>query len=431
MSPPPGLPRLLRGAKPDGAALTLREHVAVHGPLPPGGGRGADEDLIETVRRSGLCGRGGAAFPTGTKLASVAKGRGKRVVVVNASEGEPLSGKDHFLLSRSPHLVLDGAVVAARAVGASRIVVAVKPRSAGSLEVAVEERAAYAVDPIVPEVVTTPSRFIAGEESALVSYLNGGLGLPTFVPPRPYERGVGGKPTLVSNAETLAHLALIARFGEAWFREVGTPAEPGSTLVTISGAVVRPGVYEVARGVQLGEAIEQAGGPARPLQALLVGGYAGAWVDANRAWAAPLSTQGLAPLGGVLAAGVLLAFPKEACGVAETARIASYLATESAGQCGPCVNGLDAIASAAAELARGSARRDVVERLGNWAWQVTGRGACHHPDGAARMIASALRIFWADVAQHRDHRPCAYASRRSEPGAADATTAPFRPVSTI
>ncbi|MGH9120671.1 MAG: NADH-ubiquinone oxidoreductase-F iron-sulfur binding region domain-containing protein, partial [Acidimicrobiales bacterium] len=241
---PDQLPRLLAGLRPDGRPLSLEEHLAVHGALPRFAGTGPDRALIELVRRSGLRGRGGAGFPTGVKLASVANGHGRPVVVANGAEGEPMSIKDRILLDRVPHLVLDGAVTAAHAVGARDVVVAVPATSVHGVKAAVYERTARGHDAITPVVVVVPDRFVAGEESALVSLLNGGPGLPTFVPPRPYEKGVAQRPTLVSNVETLAHLGLIARHGAEWFRTLGTPEEPGSTLVSAGGALRKPGVIE-------------------------------------------------------------------------------------------------------------------------------------------------------------------------------------------
>ncbi|HET9690880.1 MAG TPA: NADH-ubiquinone oxidoreductase-F iron-sulfur binding region domain-containing protein, partial [Acidimicrobiales bacterium] len=236
-----------------------------------------------------------------------------------------------------------------------------------------------------------------------------------FVPPRPYERGVGGRPTLIQNTETVAHLGLVARHGADWFRAVGTPEEPGSTLVTLQGAFRGDGVYEVPRGIRLADLVTLAGGLAAPVQAYLIGGYSGAWLGADDAHDLPLDDPSLAAHGATVGVGVVLALPEAACGVAETARILRYLADETAGQCGPCVHGLAAIAGAADQLARGSAGRDVVERLEAWSWQVTGRGACHHPDGATRMLASALKAFAADVEAHRIGRPCAAAPPRRGP----------------
>jgi NADH:ubiquinone oxidoreductase subunit F (NADH-binding) len=416
-----GLPRLLKGLHGDGRPVPLAAHTATHGrlraplgPIPSSRGRNViDQGLIDLVERSGLRGRGGANFPTARKLSSVAHARGRPVVVANGTEGEPESRKDRVLLTRTPHLVLDGAALAAQAVGAHEVIVATDATTAKVVSTAIAERTAAGVDTIPPVVTAIPERFIAGEETALVSYLNGGAGLPTFVPPRPYERGVRGEPTLIQNVETLAHLALIARYGHAWFREAGAANEPGSTLITLHGAVRHPGVYEIARGQRLRDVIARAGDLTRPVQAFLIGGYAGAWLYANDIWESGLSDRSLAAHGGTLAAGVVYAFPAEECGLVKTAAILAYLAGESAGQCGPCVHGLAAIASAASDLARGTARRDVVQRLENWAWQVTGRGACHHPDGATRLLLSALRTFAEDVAAHRDHAPCLPARRHT------------------
>ena len=415
MSPVPGpgpgsgsLPRLLKGLDPGGRALSLAEHIAVHGPLPAGRpGNAPDQALIAEIERSGIRGRGGASFPTGRKMASVAAGRGQRVVLVNGSEGEPVSSKDRLLMTRAPHLVLDGAAVAARAVGASLVIVATKRPAVRPLERAVAERAAAGLDEVGAERSVGPERYLAGEESALVNFLTTGRSVPTQVPPRPYERGVGGRPTLVQNADTVANLALIARHGAAWFRQAGTAGDPGTALITLGGAVERPGVYEVARGTPVAALVGLAGGPSTAVQAVLIGGYAGAWLPAAEAWDAPLDEVALTARHGVLAVGAVTVLPEGVCPVAETSRILRYLADEGAGQCGPCVHGLAAIARAGDGLARGSERRDVVERLERWAGQVEGRGACHHPDGAVRLLRSALRTFRDDVAAHRAGRPCA------------------------
>jgi len=296
-------------------------------------------------------------------------------------------------------------VVAAAAVGADRVIIATHDVLLDVVQAAIAERVAAGTDRIAIDCIVAVDRFIAGQESALVNHLNGGPGLPTLVPPRPFERGVEGRPTLVHNVETVAHLALAARHGPAWYRRIGTASEPGSTLVTVRGRVARPGVYEIPRGLPIADLMRRAGGPTTPLQALLIGGYAGAWVGA-RSTAVGLSDEALRSVGGTLGAGVIVPIGTGDCGVATTARILSYLAAETAGQCGPCVHGLAAMAETMAALAVGDGRRDSVERLRAWAWQVTGRGACHHPDGAARLAASALTVFAADADEHRHGRPC-------------------------
>ncbi len=401
------VPRLLRGLTSDGRPLSLTEHLALHGPVPAARARrDPDRNLVAEIERSGLRGRGGAAFPVALKLAAVGARRGRRVVVVNGCEGEPVSSKDRVLLNQSPHLVLDGATVAARAVGAAQIVVATKLDSAAVVEHAVAERVRARLDEPTPRVVVVPDRYVAGQESALVNFLNSGRSAPTLVPPRPFERGVGGQPTLIQNAETVANLALIAGNGAEWFRRLGPAADPGTVLVTLTGAVERAGLYEVARGTSISVLLQRAGGPSAPVQAFLVGGYAGSWLTAAAGREACLDEASMAARGAVVAVGAVTVLPDTACGVAETARILRYLAEESAGQCGPCVHGLASIAGSADELARGIAERDVVTRLERWAGQIAGRGACHHPDGAVRMLASALRCFSDDVAAHRSGRPC-------------------------
>jgi NADH:ubiquinone oxidoreductase subunit F (NADH-binding) len=264
--------------------------------------------------------------------------------------------------------------------------------------------------PVPVQLVVTPSSYLAGEESALVHFLNGGPPKPTFLPPRPFERGVAKRPTLVQNLETLAHLALIARYGAEWFREAGTTGEPGTALVTLSGAVTEPGVYEIGFGTSLRDLLGAAGGATAPVRAVLLGGYFGSWLDVGVARDVILHEEHLRPLGGGLGSGVIAILPDDACGAAESARVLGYLAVEAAGQCGPCTNGLGALAEAVMEMVRGRAGPQVEEDLARWSAIVPGRGACHHPDGAVRFALSALDVFAEEFAQHRQRGPCAHCS---------------------
>jgi NADH:ubiquinone oxidoreductase subunit F (NADH-binding) len=391
----PGLPRLLAGLDPTGRPMTLAEHERVHGELP----RRRPYELIEAIERSGLRGRGGADFPAARKLRAVAEGRRVSAVVVNGSETEPASAKDRLLLSRMPHLVLDGAVLAAAAVGAREVIVKVGESALASLQALEGAVSVRPGDSVPIRLVAGPEGYVAGEESAVVNYLNGGPELPTFVPPRPFERGYRRRPTLIQNPETLAQVALVARFGEHWYRELGTAADPGSVLVTISGAVRAPGVYEMAFGTPMVELLEAAGGPAEELRALLVGGYFGTWVQAADAMRLRLAREELRSAGCALGSGVLIALGESACGLHETARVIDYLADQSAGQCGPCMYGLRAVADAVAALADGV--RGERERILRWASEIRGRGACHHPDGAVRFVASAMRVFEPEIESHR------------------------------
>jgi len=354
-----------------------------HGPMP----RFSRRELLAEIEASGLAGRGGAGFPTAVKLNAVARAPG-RVVVANGTEGEPASAKDKVLLEANPHLVLDGAVIAAAIVGASEAVVAI-----GRADRRVLKRLSHAVakrsDHIDVRIETVPDRFVAGEESALVHSLEGGPAKPTLR--KPYERGI-----LVQNVETLANVGLIARYGAGWFRERGTPEEPGTALVTVLGAVRRPGVVEVELGTPFRDVLQRVGGLTALPQALLVGGYFGTWVRANDAIDLPLANAALKPLGAALGARTIVVLPHDACGLSESARVARYLATESAGQCGPCVFGLPAMADAL--------ERTDVGRLRRLAPQVAGRGACAHPTGATRFVASAVDVFADEIERHRRGR---------------------------
>ena len=399
---PPGLPRLLAGLGGTGATMTLAEHESVHGPFPSVGG----EDLIEMVARSGLRGRGGADFPTATKLRAVAVAarRGGSVLVVNGSETEPASAKDRLLLARLPHLVLDGASLAARTIGAREAVIKIgdgTPAVRRALGAAVAARSG---DPVKFQIATGPEGYVTGEETAVVHYLDRGVAKPTFVPPRPFERGLRGRPTLIQNPETLSQIALIARFGADWFRELGSDADPGSALVTISGAVANPGVYELAFGTPMTDLLAAAGGASEPLQALLVGGYFGTWVESSRAFGLRLAREDLRSVGCALGSGVLIALGQSSCGLHESARVIDYLANQSAGQCGPCVHGLAAIADSVSALADGVAHQSERDRVLRWTAEIRGRGACHHPDGAARFVESALSVFSAELDWHRRQR---------------------------
>jgi NADH:ubiquinone oxidoreductase subunit F (NADH-binding) len=341
-------------------------------------------------------------------MRSVASRRGPAVVVANGMESEPASAKDKALLAHAPHLVLDGAVLAATAIGASVVHVCL-PRSRESLIAtvldAVAEREQAYSDPIGIMVHGLPHQYVSSEETALVRWLNGGDARPTAVPPRPFERGVGQRPTLLDNVETLAHVALIARFGPAWYRQAGLADEPGTMLATVSGAVTAPGVYEVEVGTPVGDVLAMSGAWPDPTH-VLVGGYFGTWHEITDLASLPLAPAALRPVGASPGAGVLVVLPPDACGLAETARVLAWLADQGAGQCGPCMFGLPAIADDFGQLASGRPEGPLLDRLDRRLWAVNGRGACRHPDGAVRLARSALAAFAADVKSHSSRRTC-------------------------
>jgi NADH:ubiquinone oxidoreductase subunit F (NADH-binding) len=403
------LPRLLADI-PARGAMSLEQHLSTHGRLPAAApARRRESPLLAEVERSGLLGRGGGSFPLASKLRAVARAGRRPVIVVNGAEGEPASAKDRTLLQSLPHLVLDGAELAAQALGATEVIVAVCKsfRAAGDhVAAAVAERRAAWRSRAPASVAAVPNHYLAGQESALVGYLNGARAYPTFTPPLPFQQGVQRRPTLVSNVETLAHLALVARHGGDWFRRLGAPAQPGSALVTLCGPVTHPGVYEIEYGSSLRSLIEAAGGATDDVRAALFGGYGGAWVDGSLLATLALSDEHLAPHGAALGAGVVLLLSARACPVAETARVARWLASQSSGQCGPCVNGLQALAATVGELADGAAPARALQRVEHLGSLVHGRGACRHPDGAVEFILSAAQTFAGEFADHGRHGRC-------------------------
>ncbi len=400
--------RLLRTG-PDGPADPgLSTHLALHGPLAVP--RRDDRDWSHAVWRemaaSGLTGRGGGGFPAAAKWDAVTRSGRRPLVVVNAMEGEPASAKDRALLAWSPHLVLDGAEVVAALSGAREIVVCVaddRDSSARVVERALAERArAGGGRPV--SVVRPPARYVTGEESALVSWLTRGDARPALRVDKSVPLQVRRRPVLLHNAETLAQVALIVRHGAAWFRELGTSEAPGSTLVTVSGAVRTPGVFEVELGTPVAELVARVD-PTGPVAGILLGGYGGAWLDPAHASVA-YAPGPLAAAGATLGVGIVVVLATSSCGIAETARIARYMAGESAGQCGPCVFGLPAMADDLELLAAGRGDPAVVGRLEQRCDAVMGRGACRHPDGVVRLVRSALTVFADDLRVHTAGHPC-------------------------
>ncbi len=362
-----------------------------HGPAP----RLTAEQLVDLVEAAGLTGRGGAGFPTARKIKAVGR---RPVVIGNAMEGEYLSHKDSVLLRTAPGLVLDGLELLAGALHARRTVLAVghrlDPRPVR--EAAAERRSAV-------EVQHLDGGFVSGQESALVNRIDGRPGVPGDPIVPVWRSGVDGRPTMVSNAETLAQLALLARYGADWFRSAGTPEDPGTFLVSLTGSsrdvVPQPGVVEVPRGTPLRDVLTRGGIPLPRVRAVLVGGYHGTWLPIS-ALDAPLSREGLAPYGATPGAGVVHVLDQRACPLRTSAEVATYLARESAGQCGPCINGLPRMADTLSRLAVPGADPRLVAEVERLRGLVHGRGACAHPDGTARFVASTMRAFAGHVEAH-------------------------------
>lgn len=388
-------PRLLRGQAgvEDGSAYRA------------GGGyrplSAADEFLAE-VHGSGLLGRGGAAFPLAVKLRSVRDAglRGQdTVVIANGEEGEPASIKDRWLLRHRPHLVLDGLRSAAHTVGAARAYVYVSdPQAARSVEAALTEVDAETIGGLAITVFTVSAGYVAGEETAAVRAINGGPAKPTDKPPRPYQHGVAGLPTVISNVETLANLPFLHRHGAAAFRSVGTSASPGTFLATVTGAARPPVLYELPHGVAVAELLGRHGVPADQVRGALMGGYFAGLLNRD-VLDVTLDHETLRARGSGLGCGAIAVLTDD-CPVAVAAAVLAYFGRENAGQCGSCFNGTAAMAAVAEALRDGIATADDVARLQRWAGVLPGRGACGTLDGATNVASTLLTQFPQAVAGH-------------------------------
>ena len=361
------------------------------------------ESLLAQVDRAGLVGRGGAAFPMSIKLRSVrdARLRGRdTVIVANGEEGEPASIKDRWLLHHRPHLVLDGLRLAARVIGAAHAHVYVSDAGAArSIEAALAEIGGPdGLDGLTVSVRTVDPGYVAGEESAAVRAINGGPAKPTDKPPRVFEEGVGGLPTLVSNVETLANLPFIQRNGAAEYRRVGTDASPGTFLATITGAGRPATLLELPFGVPVAEVLANQGISPDRVRGALMGGYFAGLLGPDVA-GTTLDHETLRGVGSGLGCGAVSLLTDE-CPVAVAASVLAYFDRENAGQCGSCFNGTAAMAAAAGALRDGTATAEDVARLDRWSVVLRGRGACATLDAATNIAASLLAKFPDDVARH-------------------------------
>ncbi|QWF23298.1 hypothetical protein KM427_06110 [Nocardioides sp. LMS-CY] len=388
----PADPRLLLGV-PDHGVGAYRSSGG-YGPLPPAAA------IVAAAERAGLRGAGGAGFPTAVKLDAVLSGTGPRAVVVNGEEGEPASIKDRWLMRNRPHLVLDGLRTAATAVGADRLVAYVSdPESAAALRAALAEAPAELAGASVEEV---DAAYVAGEETAVVNRLSGGEAKPLRKPPRPYEEGVAGRPTLVVNVETAARLALAVREGH----------DAGATMlatVLIAGEAV---LVEARRGAPLSAVVaEHPRWSSIEAGAVLVGGFAGG-VWTTDILSAAVGHDSMRERGALWGCGALIVLDRSECVVGAALDVATYLRESSSGQCGSCVRGTQVVVEQLTRIANGTGSDDDLAQLERRAEAMAGRGNCALPDADSLLIGSLITNFSAELLAHRE---------RSCPGCRDIT----------
>jgi NADH:ubiquinone oxidoreductase subunit F (NADH-binding) len=360
------------------------------------------DELLGEVESSGLVGRGGAAFPLAVKLRAVrdnGRAAGGTVVIADGEEGEPASVKDRWLLRNRPHVILDGLRLAAAIVAADRAYVYVSdPESAQSVEAALSELGPDMFAGVTVDLVTVRPGYVAGEETAAVRVINGGPAKPTDKPPRPFEAGVRGLPTLVSNVETLANLPYLQCHGSEAFRSQGTSQSTGTFLATITGAGRPPTLYELPHGLPFTELLALHGISPDQVQGALLGGYFAGFLNRD-VLETTLDHETMRRLGCGLGCGAISVITDD-CPVAVAASVLAYFDRENAGQCGSCFNGTAAMAAVAGALRDGAATTEDVDRLRRWSVVLRGRGACATLDAATNVAASLLDQFPNHVARH-------------------------------
>ena len=369
----------------------------------------APEAIIALLEAAGLRGRGGAGFPLARKLAAVrsAADGGPAYAVANAYDADPGSPLAATLLSRNATLVLDGLAIAAQAAGAQIAYLYLHPSAAAAQDAAARALAtrAGAYGELVIEVVQGPGGFIGGEESALLAVLESRRAMARQRPPFPATQGLHLRPTLVSSAETLAAVPIILAAGAEAFCATGTSATSGTKLVSVTGAVTAPGVYEVDFGTSLGDILTAAGGPSTTLRALHVGGPTGGILKASRTDLA-LDYEPLRAAGTHLGSAQVRALGDDVCVVREAGKLFGYLAKETCGLCVPCRVGTKRVEGILEGITSQLGRDDDLPWLSELGDHLQAFSLCGFGITSASIIRTTMAEFPDDYRQHITDRTC-------------------------
>jgi NADH-quinone oxidoreductase subunit F len=378
---------------------------------------------LEWVERSGLAGRGGAGFPTGTKLRLAAEAPADpRYVVINGAEDEPGSGKDQALLLQSPGLVVEGGLIAATLTGASEVVFYLSelyPAAGHGVQAAAEvanvrctawsPNTNGSLTDVALRIAVAPVSYISGEDTAALALLGGGEALPTERPPYPVTEGLLGKPTAVLNVETAASLAVIFREGPDWYRGLGTGTSPGTLLCTLGDELERPGVYEVEFGTSLRDLITTLGGPlrsGREIGAVLPGGPSSGFLTADEL-DVPLDHASIRALGSALGCAVFSVLGEDECVVERLLEICQFFAREQCGQCPPCRMETNLLAKLVGQIQGGGAAA-LIDKLPEVVDFANGQGGICSLIGMPRLpVYTAVQKFRPDFEHHAAHGACA------------------------
>jgi len=379
--------------------------------------------VIEEIKRAGLRGRGGAGFVAGKKWEMAAAKKGPvKYLCVNASEGEPGTEKDRSLIRLNPHQLVEGAAIAAYAIGAGTVYIFLKGRFTEEYHCLVravgEAKAAKLIGTgpgvlfqVEVEPFRGPDAYIAGEETAMIEALEGRTPRPRQKPPfYPIQHGLFGKPTLVNNAETLYNVPLIINRGAEWYQQYGTPTSPGTMLFTLSGDVERPGVYELELGTPLRALLDDCGGGVkngRPLKAVFPGGPSHALLTAAQL-DVPLDFDSLKAIGSSLGTAGVMVCSDQACMVAVALRHAAFYADGSCRQCPPCYMGTAHIRDLLQAVEEGRGTGKEIARIKQICNLIRGRGYCDLINSAVRSVESVLHHFTPEFEAHVSQRRCPF-----------------------
>ena len=412
----------------DGSNWSLKDYEARGGYqalrkiLAQDGGAGLTQDeVIATVKESGLRGRGGAGFPTGLKWSFMPRQfPGAKYLVCNSDEGEPGTCKDRDIMMFNPHIVIEGMAIAAYAMGVKvgynyihGEIFDVYERFEAALE---EARAAgYLGDKLLGSEFSFQlhahhgfGAYICGEETALLESLEGKKGQPRFKPPFPASFGLYGKPTTINNTETFAAVPWIIRNGGKAYLDIGLPNAGGTKIFSVSGDVERPGNYEVPLGTPFAKLLELAGGMrgGRQLKAVIPGGSSAPVLPASIMMDTTMDYDGIAKAGSMLGSGAVIVMDDTRCMVKSLLRLSYFYMHESCGQCTPCREGTGWLWRLVERIENGQGRPSDLELLDSVAGNIMGRTICALGDAAAMPVRGMLKHFRHEFEHHIEHKSC-------------------------
>lgn len=379
------------------------------------------ESLTEEVINSGLRGRGGAGFPTGRKWSFIPKNSGKPVYLcVNADESEPGTFKDRELMLKHPHLVIEGTIITAYAIKCNHAFIYIRgefAEEARQLQKAIAEAQAHGFlgDDILGSgfnlkitIYRGGGAYICGEETSLMTSLEGGPGYPRVKPPFPAVSGLYGCPTIINNVETLSNLPAIVNNGSEWFKSIGTARSPGSKIFCVSGHVVRPGNYELPMGIALRELLyEHAGGISndRNLKAVIPGGSSVPILTADKI-DVHMDFESLAEAGSMLGSAGVIVIDDATCIVRAAYIISRFYQHESCGQCTPCRQGTLWMDRILHRIEHGRGRPEDLDLLLDICDNIEGNTICPLGDAAVPSVRTSIKLFRDEYEYHIKHKKC-------------------------